>query len=213
VVVPPDVDRPQDPETPVHFKAGELINFEYCHKVSYLDVTIDNHLTCLEQYSDSEALAMFAAADLRVVNRWQDEKRMYSLWLLERPQFAFPLIRTQPSPPTLAAAPDRFPSVPTLAEWSTLWTLWDNITLSMIPNGMLHTKPIDLRHKCLFYLGHIPAFLDIHLTRLLRKVGKRKELEGHTEPVKFKDIFERGIDPHVDDPSVIHVSIRRELIN
>ena len=41
VVVPADVDRPQDPETPVHFKAGELINFEYCHKVSSLDALID----------------------------------------------------------------------------------------------------------------------------------------------------------------------------
>lgn len=76
----------------------------------------------------------------------------------------------------------------------------------MIPEGMLHTKPIYLRHKCLFYIGHIPTFLDIHLTRVLRKVGKRKELECHTEPKQFMDIFERGIDPDVDDPSVIHVS-------
>ena len=28
----------------------------------------------------------------------------------------------------------------------------------------------------------------------------------HTEPEKFKDIFERGIDPDVDDPTKIHVS-------
>ena len=32
-------------------------------------------------------------------------------------------------------------------------------------------------------------------------------LEGaHTEPEKFKDIFERGIDPDVDDPTKVHVS-------
>jgi hypothetical protein len=37
----------------------------------------------------------------------------------------------------------------------------------MIPPSMLLEKPIDLRHICLFYLGHIPAFLDIHLSRLL----------------------------------------------
>ncbi|KAG8771688.1 hypothetical protein FRC12_003469 [Ceratobasidium sp. 428] len=66
----------------------------------------------------------------------------------------------------------------------------------MIPQEMLRQKPIDLRHKCLFYLGHIPAFLDIHLTRLLG--------EKHTEPEYFKNIFERGIDPHVDDPTSIH---------
>lgn len=41
-----------------------------------------------------------------------------------------------------------------------------------------------------------PTFLDIYLTRLTD--GK------HTEPEFFKDIFERGIDPDVDDPTKIH---------
>ena len=90
----------------------------------------------------------------------------------------------------------------------------------MIPEYMQFQKPIDLRHICLFYLGHIPTFLDIHLTRLLE--------EPHTDPQEFKDIFEvrsassivlhfflyvtdfpksqRGIDPNVDDPSKCHVS-------
>ena len=48
----------------------------------------------------------------------------------------------------------------------------------MIPPSMLYQKPIDLRHICLFYLGHIPAFLDINLSRLLQ--------EKHTEPEYFK---------------------------
>jgi len=29
----------------------------------------------------------------------------------------------------------------------------------MIPQEMLHQKPIDLRHKCLFYIGHIPTYV------------------------------------------------------
>ncbi|KAG8904859.1 hypothetical protein FRB99_001065 [Tulasnella sp. 403] len=101
--------------------------------------------------------------------------------------------------------PEPFPAVPTLAEWTALWSLWDNITTSMIPPNMLHVAPIDLRHRCLFYFGHIPTFLDIHLTRILRKIGNKREEEGHTGPVYFKDLFERGIDPSVDDPSQIHV--------
>ncbi|KAG8951718.1 hypothetical protein FRC04_005739 [Tulasnella sp. 424] len=198
VIVPPDIDRPQDPETPVQFEEGELVRIEYCNK-----------------YSDPEALALFSAANLRVVNRWTDKKGMYSMWLLERPPFTFPRVRSPSSTTTTAATPattvspsqplthlTSFPPVPTLGEWSALWSLWDLITLGMIPPSMLHTKPIDLRHKCLFYLGHIPTFLDIHLTRVLRRMGKKEE--GHTEPEYFKDIFERGIDPHVDDPSVIH---------
>ena len=30
-----------------------------------------------------------------------------------------------------------------------------SITLDMISEEMLHQKPIDLRHICLFYLGHM----------------------------------------------------------
>lgn len=48
-------------------------------------------------------------------------------------------------------------AIPTPAEWKTMWSVWDKITLGMIPGEMLHQKPIDLRHRCLFYLGHIPA--------------------------------------------------------
>jgi len=61
---------------------------------------------------------------------------------------------------------------------------------------LLHEKPIDLRHICLFYLGHIPTFLDIHLSGVLD--------EPHTEPENFNHIFERGINPNVDDPTQCH---------
>ena len=48
-------------------------------------------------------------------------------------------------------------NIPTEAEWHALWAAWDLVTLPMIPPAMLHQKPIDLRHKCLFYIGHIPT--------------------------------------------------------
>lgn len=94
-----------------------------------------------------------------------------------------------------------FTPVPTLKEWDDLDALWDTITTKMIPREMLHVKPIYLRHKCLFYIGHIPTFLDIHLTR------KGVDGNDHTEPENFKYIFERGIDPNVDDPTQIHVRV------
>ena len=59
-----------------------------------------------------------------------------------------------------------------------MWAAWDFITRKMIPETMLLQKPIDLRHICLFYTGHIPTFLDIHLSRLLK--------EPHTEPEGYK---------------------------
>lgn len=59
-----------------------------------------------------------------------------------------------------------------------MWAAWDFINGQMISASMLFVKPIDLRHICLFYRGHIPTFLDIHLSRLLS--------EPHTEPENFK---------------------------
>jgi len=66
----------------------------------------------------------------------------------------------------------------------------------MISRPALATKPIDLRHPFVFYLGHIPGFLDINLSKYFQ--------EPYTEPKKFADIFERGIDPDMNDPSICH---------
>ena len=110
--------------------------------------------------------------------RWTDPSNQYSLWLLERPIFTFPLLK---QPETQKEATNPF-GVPSLDDFRMMWKAWDSISLGMIPRSMLFTKPIDLRHICLFYLGHIPAFLDIHLSRLLK--------EPHTEPEHFKYIFE-----------------------
>lgn len=61
---------------------------------------------------------------------------------------------------------------------------------------MLHEKPIDLRHKPLFYIGHLPTFNALLLTGLLRL--------PMVEPRGYATVFERGIDPHVDDPDHCH---------
>jgi formylglycine-generating enzyme required for sulfatase activity len=87
-------------------------------------------------------------------------------------------------------------SVPTIPDWQQLWAAWDAVTLKMIPEDQLLSKPIKLRHVPLFYLGHIPTFLDIHLTRATG--------EPPTEPASFQRIFERGIDPDVDNPEICH---------
>lgn len=119
----------------------------------------------------------------------------------------FPLL-SSPSASTLPATTALVPKrpyssspygVPAFQDWQNMWAAWDFITRRMIPPSMLCQKPIDLRHICLFYLGHIPTFLDIHLSRLFD--------EPHTEPEEFKYIFERGIDPNVDDPTKCHVRL------
>ena len=42
-----------------------------------------------------------------------------------------------------------------ISEYLVGMKLTQSITLQMIPREMLHTKPIDLRHICLFYIGHM----------------------------------------------------------
>ncbi|KXN87358.1 hypothetical protein AN958_08910 [Leucoagaricus sp. SymC.cos] len=126
-----------------------------------------------------------------------------TLYIVERPKFVFtPLshstgFRVSNSTTSSKREQDPLPgNIPTLEEWVELWAAWDMVTLQMIPHEMLHQKPIDLRHKCLFYIGHIPTFLDMLLHK---SIGG-----GATEPAYFWKIFERGIDPHVDDPDHCH---------
>lgn len=86
--------------------------------------------------------------------------------------------------------------VPSLRDWESLWAAWDDLTKKMIPDEELLEKPIKLRNACIFYLGHIPTFLDIQLTKTTG--------EPATEPATYWDIFERGIDPDVDNPEMCH---------
>ena len=87
-------------------------------------------------------------------------------------------------------------SIPSLEEFHELWKTWDLISRQMLPYEELLSKPIHLRNCCLFYLGHIPAFFDIHLTRATN--------DRPTEPASYHGMFERGIDPDVDNPELCH---------
>ncbi|KAK1506659.1 hypothetical protein CTAM01_02991 [Colletotrichum tamarilloi] len=85
---------------------------------------------------------------------------------------------------------------PTLDDWQALWAAWDAVTQEMLPREELLDQPIKLRNACIFYLGHIPGFLDIQLCKTTRTPP--------TEPAHFQPMFERGIDPDVDNPEQCH---------
>jgi hypothetical protein len=87
-------------------------------------------------------------------------------------------------------------TVPSVADWLNLWKVWDVVTRKMIPENDLLEKPIKLRNACIFYLGHIPTFLDIQLCKVTN--------EPACEPSHYSKIFERGIDPDVDNPEHCH---------
>ena len=86
--------------------------------------------------------------------------------------------------------------VPSTDDWRSLWAAWDTVTRRMLPDRELTEKPIKLRNACIFYLGHIPAFLDIQLTKTTGKPP--------TPPAFYHAMFERGIDPDVDNPEKCH---------
>ncbi|CAG8674231.1 12307_t:CDS:2 [Racocetra fulgida] len=80
-----------------------------------------------------------------------------------------------------------------LAHVEKIWKSWDAISLSMIPLDKMYSKPIYLRHPLIFYLGHIPSFLDIKLATYSH--------EKFTETENFANIFEREINHDMDDLS------------
>ncbi len=86
--------------------------------------------------------------------------------------------------------------LPSLEDWEGVWTAWDTVTRGMLSNAELLEKPIKLRNACIFYLGHIPTFLDIQVTKTTGGAA--------THPANYSAIFERGIDPDVDNPELCH---------
>ncbi|KAJ2558015.1 hypothetical protein EV175_001008 [Coemansia sp. RSA 1933] len=98
--------------------------------------------------------------------------------------------------PSPSSTTTTFSSVPSESEWRQLWSAWDTLTLEIIPREKLHDKPIDLRHPFIFYLGHMPAFADIHMTAA--------DSEPLTEPAIYAQWFERGIDPNIKSKTVSH---------
>lgn len=139
------------------------------------------HLESSYQYSVDELDSTIQEGGFNLAAQWFYNN--YSLNILYKPPFVFRNI------------PDNTP-IPNLAEWEELWRAWNYIITVLITPDMLLMKPINLRHPFIFYLGHIPAFLDIQLSKHFKS--------PLTEPAVFAEYFERGIDPDVDDPTKCH---------
>lgn len=204
--------RPQGTVS-IPVKSGELIHVEYSYK-----------------YSDSEMSHILSAAQLDKIKQWQSNNIEYALVLAERRPFSFMcnqvdvLQMLYPETPKTdvldcqtcnndhdvehcenlshVSLNHGWPkSLPSLSEWLQLWRAWDLVTRTMLDHqSMLFERPIALRHPFIFYLGHIPAFLDIQLSRhaVDDEINRDSPM---TKPESFATIFERGIDPDMDDPA------------
>ncbi|KAI1823114.1 DUF323 domain protein [Xylaria intraflava] len=138
------------------------------------------------KYSKEACDRLWNSAGMLELDRWMTDDEEYGLHLLIKNPLSFSL-----NPLEYVRE-----SVPQLRDWEDLWAVWDTITRRMLPNEELLDKPIKLRNACIFYLGHTPAFLDIQLTKTTK--------DAPTSPSYYYSIFERGIDPDVDNPENCH---------
>lgn len=153
----------------VAIRAGERLRIEESYK-----------------YSAEEARNLWDYAQLAEGTIWPNKAGNYGLHMVSKPKIFWPL-----KPEQYAANP-----VPSMTDWEQIWSAWDAVTQDMISDDELLEQPIKLRNACIFYLGHIPTFLDIHISRATEQPG--------TKPTHYPQIFERGIDPDVDNPDQCH---------
>ena len=76
-----------------------------------------------------------------------------------------------------------------------VWARTDRIFEILAPEAIF-AQPIALRHPFIFYVGHLPAFAWNHICD---GVLGRPSLNP-----AYDELFSRGIDPDVDDPSHCH---------
>ncbi|KAF7869743.1 hypothetical protein EAF04_004527 [Stromatinia cepivora] len=138
------------------------------------------------KYSSEETAKLLKDAGMREAQKWSASTADYNIHLLRKKTMAF-----DPNPRVYASS-----TSPTFEDWKGLWSVWDTVTRKMIPNEELVEKPIKLRNACIFYLGHVPTFLDMQLNKVTN--------EPLCEPSSYPTIFERGIDPDVDNPEQCH---------
>ncbi|KAI1196192.1 DUF323 domain protein [Nemania serpens] len=138
------------------------------------------------KYSKGACDRLWKSAGVLEKGRWMTDDGDYGLHLLIKNPLSFSL-----NPLEYARG-----CVPQMSDWKSLWAVWDAITRGMLPNEELLDKPIKLRNACIFYLGHTPTFLDIQLAKATK--------DAPTSPRYYQSIFERGIDPDVDNPDNCH---------
>ncbi|POS88303.1 hypothetical protein EPUL_000094 [Erysiphe pulchra] len=138
------------------------------------------------KYSIEKAAYLFKESNLRKFWIWPHPTECYDLYLLTKSVTKFE------SNSELYATS----GLPTIQEWRNTWGIWDLITKELTPKDLIYSKSIELRNPFIFYFGHIPTFFDIQMSKV-------KE-EPVCQNLKYYQVFERGIDPDVDDPKKCH---------
>jgi len=185
----------------VEFRKDETIHTENSYKYSRIDI---------------DWLAY--ASGFAIEKLWIDGTGSFSLALFSPP---VDQQRNDHVQPVKQPVTDDRPGCPSVAairsELCAAWAYSDRIfdllreeneanSNASPPTLAMYLKPIDLRHPFIFYLGHLPAFASKHiLLGFVEQDADAKEIPVRDERIGiFEEIFDRGMDPNVDDPSKCH---------
>ncbi|KDO27590.1 hypothetical protein SPRG_06858 [Saprolegnia parasitica CBS 223.65] len=80
-----------------------------------------------------------------------------------------------------ATAAPRSNQAPTLIEWESLWAALDVVMLQMLPSDHYLEAPVAGRPPFVYYIGHVPAFIDAHVAAAMD--------EPVTAPASMQDVF------------------------
>jgi ergothioneine biosynthesis protein EgtB len=80
-------------------------------------------------------------------------------------------------------------------QFQSTWARTD-LLLGLVASDATLSRPIALRHPFIFYVGHLPAFAWNHICRGVLGVPSFQPY--------FDEVFDRGIDPDVEDPTRVH---------
>lgn len=145
-----------------------------------------SHLILIEESwknSDQECRQIIEKGDFNLVSKYESTIADYSTYVITK---QFPAMLQLPLQPC-----------PSLAEWDALRKVWLFITNKLLNKDNMYTAWIPLRHPPIFYIGHVPVFNDIYLTKIVK--NKATANKKH-----FWEWFQRGIDPDIEDPSKCH---------
>jgi len=138
------------------------------------------------KYSLSEIETLAKESDFMITRQWFDDEKRFCLSLLS------PILNDTEYEAQLAN------------KLKKSWTVADLIfNLINEENGGFHQQPISLRHPFIFYLGHLSAF---EINQFFNNFLKDPTIcsSKNNDFVGFDTIFERGLDPDVDDPTKCH---------
>ena len=135
------------------------------------------HIENSHKYSKVNIEKIAYRSGFCVEKQWMDDQRNFSLNLFAPQKYTSDTIQIQ-------------------SFLKKGWHYSDLIFEQVLTKDAFLQRPIELRHPFIFYYGHLTSF---EKNQIFKHILKTKSITEN-----FDDLFARGIDPLVDDPTKCH---------